>query len=167
MKIEEMTRDELKRYRATQAADFEANIKAISIRKAVLQKLGLNANKGKTQDETLIRLYEENEALLNTLSDIRKAMKKLPPPEQKPRKPRGERPQGMVHFGREWEGVNAFQKRLIILMARAIGQERYQELKRIATDDYRNRENRYYSGSAAWNGGEPVVYEKAWEADKK
>ena len=73
MKIEEMTRDELKRYRATQAADFEANIKAISIRKAVLQKLGLNANKGKTQDETLIRLYEENEVLLNTRSEAAKA----------------------------------------------------------------------------------------------
>lgn len=166
MNLELMTREELKEYRATQAVQFEANIKAIQVRKAVLQKLGLNANKGKTEDETLIRLYEENEELLNTLSEIRKARKKLPPVEQK-KKPRGERPEGMVHFGREWEGVNAFQKRLIILMARAIGQERYQELKRTAMDDYRNRENRYYSGSAAWNGGEPVVYEKAWEAEGK
>ena len=157
MDIEAMNRDELKEYRATLAAQFEVNIKALTLRKNVVKKLGGNANKGTTDDETLIALYKENQDLNDALCAVRKAQKKLPAPAKQPRLPRGNRPVNKVYFGKEWdEGLNGFQKRLVILMAREIGMDRYMELKRIAGDDGKTRNEAYYAGG----------YQKAWEAAK-
>ena len=162
-----MTRDELKRIKATLSAEFQANTKALTIRKLALQKLGEHTKRENATDANLLALYAENDELMAALKELKVAQKKLPAPANTQKKPRGERPEGKVYFGGEWrEGLNAFQKRLVILMAREIGQERYQELKRQALDDYRKRETEFYTGSKHWNGGETVTYEKVLEVVK-
>lgn len=56
-----------------------------------------------------------------------------------------------VWFGPEFNNIKGAEKRLIVMMAREIGQNRYNELRRIAYWDHRNGNNRYYTGSAQWN----------------
>lgn len=66
--------------------------------------------------------------------------------ERRPDKPR-------VWFGGEFNNIKGAEKRLIMMMAREIGQERYQELKRIAYWDEQRQNNRYYTGSSKFNNG--------------
>ena len=56
-----------------------------------------------------------------------------------------------VWFGREFDNIKGSEKRLIVMMAREIGQARYQELKRIAYWDEQHRNNRYYTGNDKWS----------------
>jgi len=57
-----------------------------------------------------------------------------------------------VWFGPEFNNIKGAEKRLIVMMAREIGQERYQELKRIAYWDEHHRNNRYYTGDDKFDG---------------
>ena len=63
------------------------------------------------------------------------------------------RPHGPnVWFGPEFNNIRGAEKRLIVMMAREIGQERYNELRRIAYWDDQHRNNRYYTGSDRFDG---------------
>lgn len=67
-------------------------------------------------------------------------------------KARERRPdQPFVWFGSEFNNIRGAEKRLIVMMAREIGQARYQELKRIAYWDEKHRNNRYYTGKDTWD----------------
>ena len=66
------------------------------------------------------------------------------------RRPKGER----VWMGSEFRKLRPAEKRLIMLMAREIGQQRFQELRRIAFYDEKHHKNIYYTGSNVFNGGE-------------
>lgn len=66
--------------------------------------------------------------------------------ERRPDKPR-------VWFGGEFNNIKGAEKRLIMMMAREIGQERYQELKRIAYWDEQRGNNHYYTGSHKFDNG--------------
>ena len=66
------------------------------------------------------------------------------------RRPKGER----VWMGSEFRRLRPAEKRLIMLMAREIGQARFQELRRIAFYDEKHNKNRYYTGSNVFNGGD-------------
>jgi len=57
-----------------------------------------------------------------------------------------------VWFGPEFNNIKGAEKRLIVMMAREIGQARYQELKRIAYWDEHHRNNRYYTGDDKFDG---------------
>ena len=59
--------------------------------------------------------------------------------------------QPFVWFGSEFNNIRGAEKRLIVMMAREIGQDRYQELKRIAYWDERHGNNRYYTGRDKWD----------------
>lgn len=59
--------------------------------------------------------------------------------------------QPYVWFGNEFNNIRGAEKRLIVMMAREIGQARYQELKRIAYWDERQGNNRYYTGRDTWD----------------
>lgn len=59
--------------------------------------------------------------------------------------------QPYVWFGSEFNNIKGAEKRLIVMMAREIGQARYQELKRIAYWDEKHGNNRYYTGSNKWD----------------
>ena len=59
--------------------------------------------------------------------------------------------QPYVWFGSEFNNIRGAEKRLIVMMAREIGQDRYQELKRIAYWDERHGNNRYYTGRDKWD----------------
>ena len=68
------------------------------------------------------------------------------------RKAEERRPGGPpVWFGSEFNNIKGSEKRLIVMMAREIGQARYQELKRIAYWDEKHRNNRYYTGKDTWD----------------
>ena len=63
------------------------------------------------------------------------------------------RPNGSnVWFGPEFNNIKGAEKRLIVMMAREIGQARYNELRRIAYWDDRHRNNRYYTGNDKFDG---------------
>ena len=63
------------------------------------------------------------------------------------------RPKGPnVWFGAEFKNIRGSEKRLIVMMAREIGQERYQELRRIALWDEHHKNNRYYTGNDDFDG---------------
>ena len=59
--------------------------------------------------------------------------------------------QPYVWFGNEFNNIKGAEKRLVVMMAREIGQARYQELKRIAYWDEKHGNNRYYTGSNKWD----------------
>lgn len=59
--------------------------------------------------------------------------------------------QPYVWFGSEFNNIRGAEKRLIVMMAREIGQDRYQELKRIAYWDEQHGNNRYYTGRDKWD----------------
>jgi len=59
--------------------------------------------------------------------------------------------QPFVWFGSEFNNIRGAEKRLIVMMAREIGQARYQELKRIAYWDEQHGNNRYYTGRDKWD----------------
>ena len=59
--------------------------------------------------------------------------------------------QPYVWFGSEFNNIRGAEKRLIVMMAREIGQARYQELKRIAYWDEQHGNNRYYTGRDKWD----------------
>lgn len=62
------------------------------------------------------------------------------------------RPSGpAVWMGQEFKNIKGAEKRLIIMMAREIGQMRYTELRRIAFWDHERGNNRYYTGNDNWN----------------
>lgn len=56
-----------------------------------------------------------------------------------------------VWFGPEFNNIKGAEKRLVVMMAREIGQDRYNELRRIAYWDTRRGNNRYYTGTDQWN----------------
>lgn len=64
------------------------------------------------------------------------------------RRPHG----GNVWMGGEFNNIKGAEKRLIVMMAREIGQARYQELKRIAYWDEHHKNNRYYTGNDKFDG---------------
>lgn len=66
--------------------------------------------------------------------------------ERRPDKPK-------VWFGSEFNNIKGAEKRLIMMMAREIGQARYQELKRIAYWDEQHGNNHYYTGSYKFDNG--------------
>ena len=57
-----------------------------------------------------------------------------------------------VWMGGEFNDIRGAEKRLIVMMAREIGQARYQELKRIAYWDEHHGNNRYYTGTEKFDG---------------
>ena len=69
------------------------------------------------------------------------------------RKADDRRPHGPnVWFGSEFNNIRGAEKRLIVMMAREIGQARYSELKRIAYWDENHGNNRYYTGDNRFDG---------------
>lgn len=66
------------------------------------------------------------------------------------RRPKGER----IWMGSEFRKLRPAEKRFIMLIAREIGQQRFQELRRIAFADEKHHRNVYYTGSNVFNNGE-------------
>lgn len=127
----------------------------IAVKKLALSTQGISYKKN-TADIELINLrtkYQEVNAEIKQLKARRQKLLKLKqdyekakPPESKKLKPRGERPKNRVYMGNEFRDCTGFERRLALLMAYEIGQERYSELKRQAGDDTKRGETAFYVG---------------------
>lgn len=64
-----------------------------------------------------------------------------------------------IWFGSEFKKCTDSERRLVSMMAREIGLRRYQELRMIAFYDEKHKNNKYYTGSDAYNHGNGVIVE--------
>ena len=131
----------------TLAKEFAVVNSHVTIRKIELAAEGLSNKPKTTTDEKLLQLLARSRELndeLAALNKRRKELNKKIPPRQP--KPRGERPKNRVYMGTEFRDCNGYERRLALLMAFEIGQERYEELKRQASDDTANHETLFYTG---------------------
>ena len=129
----------------------------ISARKLALSARGMSVKKN-TSDGELINMrtkYQEMSADIRQLKARKQKLLKMKqeydkakPPESRKIKPRGERPKTRVYMGSEFRDCTGYERRLALLMAYEIGQERYSELKRQASDDTRSGETEFYTGGA-------------------
>lgn len=130
----------------------------ITIRKADLAAIGRSPK----QDDTYLRMKDLAQDLNTQLAELHRQRKQLnkeiaalkAQEPKKPPKPRGARPGNRVYMGSEFKDCNGFERRLALLMAYEIGQERYNELRRQAGDDTRDGETLYYTGprpAARWD----------------
>jgi chromosome segregation ATPase len=127
----------------------------ISAKKLALSARGLSVKKNTTDGE-LVTMRTKYQELSNEIRQIKTRRQKLlkakqeyekaKPPESRKIKPRGERPKNRVYMGSEFRDCTGYERRLALLMAYEIGQERYSELKRQASDDTRNGETDFYTG---------------------
>lgn len=119
----------------------------IAIRRIELNAAGISSKPKNTPDELLRGMIERCNVLITEIRDLKKRrqelLKAVPP---KPKKPRGERPGNRVYMGREFYDCNGYERRLALLMAMEIGQKRYEELKRQASDDTSRGETYFYTG---------------------
>ena len=115
----------------TLAKEFAVINSQITIRKIELNAEGVSAKPKSTTDPKLIRLLARAQELneeLNGLHKRRKELNKMVPPKVKQKKPRGDRPKNRVYMGSEFRDCTGYERRLALLMAYEIGQERYTEL---------------------------------------
>ena len=129
------------------AKEFAVVNSQVTIRKIELSAAGLPNKPKTTTDEKLLALRgraQELNAELQAMNKRRKELNKQTPPKQP--KPRGERPKNRVYMGSEFKDCNGYERRLALLMAYEIGQERYEELKRQASDDTARGETYFYTG---------------------
>ena len=147
----EMTRrEELKRKHDELAGQYTSLNHLIRARKAEVRAQG---GMVKT-DLKLLQLKAKSAALSCEIQQVNNAIAAEPNPVSTSQMPRAERnrPDGpVVDVSKEIFGMNAVQKRLMMLLAREVGFNRYDELRRIAAADYRHKETEYYTGSKKWN----------------
>ena len=134
----------------------------IAVHKLSLQARGISINKNCTDTE-MVNLREKFREIADEIRQIKKRRQELnklkqefdkaKPPTVRQVKPRGERPKHRVYMGNEFRDCNGYERRLALLMAYEIGQERYQELKRQASDDTHNGETSFYTDGrvARWD----------------
>ena len=129
----------------------------IAVKKLTLSTQGVSVKKNTTDTELAnLRIkYQETIAEIRKLKTQRQKLLKqqkeieaAKPPVQRKVKPRGARPKNRVYMGSEFRDCNGFERRLALLMAYEIGQDRYDELKRQASDDTKSRETEFYTGGA-------------------
>lgn len=127
----------------------------IAVKKLALSVQGVNYKKT-TTDAELVNLRTKYQEVIDEIRQLKARRQKLlklkqqheqaKPPEAKKIKPRGERPKNRVYMGSEFRDCNGYERRLALLMAYEIGQERYNELKRQASDDTIRGETKFYMG---------------------
>lgn len=127
----------------------------IAVKKLALSTQGISVKKNTTDAELVnlrLKYQETNEEIRKIKTRRQKLLKlkqefeKAKPPEARKIKPRGERPKNRVYMGNEFRDCNGYERRLALLMAYEIGQARYDELKRQASDDTKNGETTFYVG---------------------
>lgn len=144
--------EELKKRHADLAAQFTALNNQIRARKAAVRAAG-----GTVKTDVKLSQLKAAAAMMNF--EIQKLNNEIAaePVRVTGNTPRAERnrPEGpAVDVSKEIFGMNAVQKRLIMLLAREVGFDRYNELRLIAAADFRHRETEYYTGSKTWNPDE-------------
>ena len=142
--------EELKRKHDELAGQYTSLNNLIRARKAEVRAQG---GMVKT-DLKLLQLKAKSASLSFEIQQVNNAIAAEPNPVSASQMPRAERnrPDGpVVDVSKEIFGMNAVQKRLMMLLAREVGFNRYDELRRIAAADYRHKETEYYTGSKKWN----------------
>lgn len=143
-------REELKLKHDELAGQYTSLNNLIRARKAEVRAQG---GMVKT-DLKLLELKAKSASLSLEIQQVNNAIAAEPNPITTSQMPRAERnrPDGpVVDVSKEIFGMNAVQKRLVMLLAREVGFSRYDELRRIAAADYRHKETEYYTGSKRWN----------------
>lgn len=143
-------RDELKARHDDLAQQYTALNGQIRARKAEVRAHG---GMVKT-DLKLLQLKARAAELSFSIQRLNNEIAAEPVPVSLSQTPRAERnrPEGpAVDVSKETFGMNAVQKRLMMLLAREVGFARYDELRRIAAADFRHRVTEYYTGSKTWN----------------
>ena len=142
--------EELKRKHDELAGQYTSLNNLIRARKAEVRAQG---GMVKT-DLKLLQLKAKSASLSFEIQQVNNAIAAEPNPVSASQTPRAERnrPDGpVVDVSKEIFGMNAVQKWLMMLLAREVGFNRYDELRRIAAADYRHKETEYYTGSKTWN----------------
>ena len=142
--------EELKRKHDELAGQYMSLNNLIRARKAEVRAQG---GMVKT-DLKLLQLKAKSASLSFEIQQVNNAIAAEPNPVSVSQMPRAERnrPDGpVVDVSKEIFGMNAVQKRLMMLLAREVGFNRYDELRRIAASDYRHKETEYYTGTKKWN----------------